>query len=223
MKIILIGPPGAGKGTQAESISKMFKLPHISTGDIFRENIRNQTSLGIEAKKYIDQGKLVPDDITVAIVEQRLKKDDCTVGFLLDGFPRTVDQADALNSSLELAGSGIDYVINLEVPKKELIDRLTGRRVCKSCGASFHIVFNPPKQEGICDKCGGELIQRSDDNVETVTNRLQVYENQTAPLIEYYKRLGLLYTVDGSKDIAEVFTDICDVLGSKKNGCGKNR
>lgn len=223
MKMILIGPPGAGKGTQAESISEKFDIPHISTGDIFRENIKNKTPLGIKAKEYIGRGKLVPDDITVAIVEQRLKQRDCAAGFLLDGFPRTVEQADALNSSLNPVGSGIDYVINLEVPTDELMTRLTGRRVCKSCGASFHIAFNPPKEEGICDRCGGELVQRSDDNEETAANRLQVYENQTAPLVEYYRRLGLLYTVDGSKDIGKVFADICDVLENKKNCCGKNR
>jgi adenylate kinase len=214
MRIVLLGPPGAGKGTQAKSIADKYCIPHISTGDIFRENIRNMTPLGVEAKKYIDKGLLVPDEVTVAIVRDRIKKDDCVRGFLLDGFPRTVEQADALSSSLKEAGLKIDFVININVEKEELIDRLTGRRVCASCGAGYHVKFIPPAKEGICDKCGGELIQRNDDKIETVASRLEVYERQTAPLIDYYSKRGLLYTVDGKQEIDKVFQDICDILGS---------
>lgn len=214
MRLILLGPPGAGKGTQAKSIVERFGIPHISTGDIFRKNIKEQTPLGVKAKTYIDKGELVPDEVTVEIVEDRIKQDDCRPGFLLDGFPRTVNQADALSGVLGKMGMKLDFVINIHVPAEALISRLTGRRVCLSCGASYHIKFNPPSHDGICDKCGAKLIQRDDDSEETVKNRLKVYDDQTAPLIEYYKRLGLLHTVDGEKDINEVFRDICDILGS---------
>lgn len=223
MRIILLGPPGAGKGTQAANIAKRYGIPHISTGDIFRENIKKQTYLGIEAKKYIDKGELVPDDVTVAIVEDRIKKDDCINGFLLDGFPRTIEQANALSSITDKIGRKIDYVINIEVTKDELIKRLTGRRVCSSCGASYHIKFNPPERDGICNICGGKLIVRSDDTLEAVENRLNVYERQTAPLIDYYQELNVLKTVDGSQSIEKVFNDICDILGSTENDNNKIR
>lgn len=215
MRLILLGPPGAGKGTQAKSISDKFGIPHISTGEIFRKNIKNKTALGLKAKVYIDKGELVPDDLTVAIVESRLKEDDCTAGFLLDGFPRTVKQADTLEHSLVKLCLKLDYVININVPKDSLIDRLTGRRVCVFCGNSFHIKYNPPMVAGICDVCGGQLIQRDDDSLNTVLNRMDVYTAQTAPLIEYYNRLNLLYTVDGEQDIDKVFKNVCDILGSE--------
>lgn len=221
MRIILLGPPGAGKGTQAKNISSRYGIPHISTGDIFRENIKKQTYLGTEAKKYIDKGELVPDDVTVAIVEDRIKKDDCSLGFLLDGFPRTIEQANALSSITDSLGRKIDYVINIDVAKDELIERLTGRRVCSSCGASYHIKFNPPKRDGICDICGGKLIERSDDKLEAVENRLDVYLKQTAPLIDYYRKLKVLRTVNGAQGIEKVFNDICDILGSTENDNSK--
>ncbi|MCE7700013.1 MAG: adenylate kinase [Methanobacterium paludis] len=223
MRIILLGPPGAGKGTQAKNIAARYGIPHISTGDIFRENIKKQTYLGIEAKKYIDKGELVPDDVTVAIVEDRIKKDDCIHGFLLDGFPRTIEQANALSSITDRAGRKINYVINIDVAKDNLIKRLTGRRVCSSCGASYHIKFNPPEREGICNICGGKLIVRSDDTFEAVENRLNVYERQTAPLIDYYLKLNVLKTLDGSQSIEKVFNDICDILGSTENDNNKIR
>lgn len=216
MNIILLGPPGAGKGTQARDIAEKYGIPHISTGDIFRKNIKEKTALGIKAKEYIDKGELVPDEITIAIVKDRLSQDDCKPGFLLDGFPRTVNQADSLSSVLKEMGTGIEYVINIVVPKKSLIKRLTGRRVCMSCGASYHIEFNPPPKEGICDFCGAPLIQRNDDSLETVTNRLDVYDKQTAPLIDYYKESGLLYSVNGDQNIEMVFKDICNILGEHK-------
>lgn len=212
MRIILLGPPGAGKGTQAKSIVDKYHIPHISTGDIFRKNMKEKTDLGQKAKEFIDKGELVPDEITVAIVEDRIRKEDCREGFLLDGFPRTVNQADALKEVLDKMGTRIDRVINIDVPKQPLISRLTGRRVCPYCGASYHVDFNPPAVPGVCDTCGGSLIQREDDKVETVTNRLDVYYAQTAPLIDYYKRANLLYTVDGEQGIDKVFKAICDIL-----------
>ena len=213
MNIILLGPPGAGKGTQAKQIASEYRIPHVSTGDIFRKNIKENTVLGIKAKDYIDKGELVPDELTVAIVKDRINEDDCKSGFLLDGFPRTVNQADSLNEVLKSMNSKIDHVINIDAPRQSLIQRLTGRRVCKSCGDSYHRKFNPPQKEGICDVCGGNLIQRDDDNLKTVTNRLEVYDKQTAPLINYYKKSDLLYTIDGDKDIDLVFKDVCDILG----------
>lgn len=215
MRIVLLGPPGAGKGTQAKSIVDKYAIPHISTGDIFRKNIKEKTPLGIAAKEYIDKGCLVPDEVTVAIVEDRIKQADCIRGFLLDGFPRTVNQADALEKVLEKMGLKLDYVINIEVTSEALIERLSGRRVCLSCGASFHIKYNPPKREGICDICGGKLIQRDDDSENTVKNRLEVYSSQTAPLIEYYNEKGLLHSVDGEQDIDNVLKDIYNILGSE--------
>jgi len=214
MRIVLLGPPGAGKGTQAKLIVQKYNIPHISTGDIFRKNIKEMTPLGIKAKEYIDKGQLVPDELTVEIVKDRIKEEDCKNGFLLDGFPRTVAQADALNEVLSTLGTKLDHVININVDENNLIIRLTGRRVCPKCGASFHVAFNPPKVEGICDYCGAEVVQRADDSEETVKNRLSVYYKQTQPLIEYYTRNGLIRNINGEQDINEVFNEICKVLGS---------
>ncbi|KGG81023.1 adenylate kinase [Caloranaerobacter azorensis H53214] len=216
MRLILLGPPGAGKGTQASGIVKKYNIPHISTGDIFRKNIKEGTELGRKAKEYIDKGLLVPDDIVVAIVKDRLTESDCKDGFLLDGFPRTVAQADALETELNNLNMQLDKVINIEVDKEALIERAVGRRICKECGATYHIKFNPPKQEGICDICGGELYQRKDDTVETVTKRIEVYLEQTKPLIDYYKDKGILANIDGMQDIDKVFEDIVSALGSGK-------
>ena len=215
MNIILLGPPGAGKGTQAKFISEKYSIPHISTGDIFRKNIKEKTPLGINAKEYIDKGELVPDSITISIVEERIKEKDCKNGFLLDGFPRTVYQAEALDAVLEKMGSKIDYVINIASSEKEIIERLTGRRVCKVCGAGYHVTNIPPKKEGICDVCGGKLIQRDDDKLETIKNRLRVYESQTRPLIDYYTNTKILVSVDGDKGLESVFKDICNILGRR--------
>lgn len=215
MNIVLLGPPGAGKGTQAKYIAEKFGIPHISTGDIFRKNIKEQTKLGVKAKEYIDKGQLVPDALTVSIVEDRLKQDDCKNGFMLDGFPRNVAQADALDEVMSSIGMGLHHVVNIEVPAELLVERITGRRVCPACGASFHVVFNPPKTQGECDFCSTQLIQRADDSVETVRNRLNVYEKQTQPLIEYYEVKKILRNIDGKQDIDDVFKDICKVLGSE--------
>lgn len=214
MKIVLLGPPGAGKGTQAKLIVEKYNIPHISTGDIFRKNIKEMTPLGIKAKEYIDKGQLVPDEVTVDIVKDRIQQEDCKNGFLLDGFPRTVAQADALSEVLEDLGTKLDYVINIKVDENNLIVRLSGRRVCPKCGASFHVVFNPPKQEGVCDYCGAEVVQRADDTEETVKNRLSVYNKQTQPLIDYYTNNGLIKNINGEQDIDKVFAEICEVLGS---------
>ncbi|MEW8955379.1 adenylate kinase [Clostridium sp.] len=216
MKIILLGPPGAGKGTQAKSISNRYDIPHISTGDIFRKNISEQTPLGIEAKRYIDNGQLVPDSLTIDIVKDRLSQEDCKKGFLLDGFPRTVAQAEALGIFLQNNGESIDCALLIDVPKDFILERMTGRRVCLSCGASYHIKFNPSKVEGKCDVCGSDIIQRKDDNEATVKERLQVYDNQTQPLINYYNEEKLLKVVDGTKAINEVFESICNILGRDK-------
>lgn len=213
MRLILLGPPGAGKGTQAVNIVKKYNIPHISTGDMFRKNIKEGTDLGIKAKEYIDKGLLVPDELTVAIVKDRLSEKDCQEGFLLDGFPRTVNQADALDIELKNLNYELDHVINIDVEKEELINRAVGRRVCKDCGATYHIKFNPPKKENICDVCGGELIQRKDDTVETVTKRIEVYLEQTEPLIDYYGKKGILINIDGKQDIDKVFEDIVTALG----------
>ena len=215
MKIILMGPPGAGKGTQAEKLVELYQIPHISTGDMFRKAQKEGTELGLKAKSYMDQGQLVPDEVTVGIVKERLAEDDCKGGFLLDGFPRTVQQADALDGILVELGMALDRVVNIEVDKAFLVDRLTGRRVCRSCGATFHVTNKAPKVEGVCDKCGGELYQRNDDKVETVSNRLDVYAAQTAPLIEYYQSKGIMSSIDGSKSMEEVLADIRTALGSK--------
>lgn len=213
LRTILLGPPGAGKGTQAVKIVEKYNIPHISTGDIFRANIKNGTELGKRAQEYMNKGQLVPDDLVVEIATTRLLEDDCKDGFLLDGFPRTVYQAEKLDEFLENHGQKLDKVINLEVESKELITRLTGRRVCKSCGASFHVVNIPPKKEGVCDLCGGELVQRADDTEETVKNRINVYQEQTMPLVEYYQKAGLLATIDGAKPLEETFASIVEALG----------
>ena len=208
MKLVILGPPGAGKGTQAEYIVEKYNIPHISTGDIFRENIKNNTELGKEAKSYMDKGLLVPDDLVIALVEDRLNKDDAKEGFLLDGFPRTVAQAVSLDSILDKNDDKLTKVINISVDAEILIERAVGRRVCKTCGMTYHVKFNPPKEEGICDKDGTKLIQRDDDTEETVKTRISVYFDQTAPLIDYYRAQNLLIDIDGAKDIDKVFNDI---------------
>lgn len=208
LRTILLGPPGAGKGTQAVKIVEKYNIPHISTGDIFRENIKNQTELGKRAKAYMDRGELVPDELVVEIATDRLTKDDCKNGFLLDGFPRTIFQAEKLDEFLTQRGEKIDKVINIDVEKDALVKRITGRRVCKSCGASYHVVNIPPKKDGICDLCSGELIQRADDTEETVLNRIDVYNKQTKPLVDYYDKAGVIINIDGNKDLDDVFADI---------------
>ena len=214
MKIVLLGPPGAGKGTQAKSISNKYSIPHISTGDIFRKNISENTPLGVEAKSYMDNGQLVPDEVTINMVKDRLTWEDCKNGYLLDGFPRTVAQAEALEEFLAERNEGLDTALCIEVPKDFILERMTGRRVCLQCGASYHIKFNPSAKAGVCDVCGSEVIQRKDDVEETVKERLEVYERQTQPLIDFYKTKNLLSTVDGTKAINEVFESICELLGS---------
>jgi len=216
LKIILLGPPGAGKGTQAKSISKEYNIPHISTGDIFRKNISEKTPLGLEAKGYMDSGKLVPDELTINLVKDRLTHEDCKNGFMLDGFPRTVKQAEALDAFLKERNIDIDAALLIDAPKDLIIERMTGRRVCSHCGETYHVTNIPPKVEDVCDLCGSALIQRKDDNLETVIERLEVYDKQTQPLVEYYKGRGKLMSVDGSKEQHEVFKDIRDLLGSCK-------
>ena len=216
MQIVFMETPGAGKGTQAEKIVENYQIPHISTGDMFRKAIKDQTELGMEAKRYMDQGALVPDHVTIGIVKDRLSESDCKSGFLLDGFPRTVDQAEALDEILTSLDSKIDYVINIDVDLDILKERLTGRRICRSCGATYHMIFNPPKVTDICDKCGGELYQRKDDNEETVGNRLNVYVSQTKPLLDYYSLAGNLVNINGQQSIDLVFEEIREVLGGNK-------
>ena len=213
MNLVLMGLPGAGKGTQAEKIVEKYKIPHISTGDMFRAAIKEGTELGLQAKSYMDRGDLVPDEVTIGIVRERLSKDDCQNGFLLDGFPRTVAQAEALETLLQQLNRSIDYVINIEVDKSILMERLTGRRICKECGATYHLVFTPPAQAGICDKCGGELYQRADDNEATVANRLEVNMKQAQPLLDFYAAKGYLRNINGQQHIDQVFADICELLG----------
>lgn len=212
MKLVILGPPGAGKGTQAESIIEKYNIPHISTGDIFRENINNETELGKKAKGYMDKGLLVPDEVVIEIVEDRLQRDDCKNGFLLDGFPRTVQQAVSLDAMLDRMGTKLDRVVNIEVDPKILVERAVGRRICKTCGATYHVKFNPPKVEGVCDKDDTPLIQRADDTEETVSTRIQVYLDQTTPLIDYYKAQSLLLNVDGEQEISEVFNAVVNGL-----------
>ncbi|MDP1513209.1 adenylate kinase [Paenibacillus sp. CMAA1739] len=212
MNILIMGPPGAGKGTQADVIVKEFGIPHISTGDAFRLAMKQGTPIGIKAKEYIDKGELVPDDVTIGIVEERLQQPDCKKGFLLDGFPRTLAQAEALDQIMGRLNTKLDDVINLKVDRDNLLARITGRRVCKSCGASYHIVFNPPKVEGICDKDGGELYQRPDDNEDSVRTRLDEYSNKTAPLLTFYENQNLLRHIDGEQDIDVVSQNIVSLL-----------
>lgn len=216
MKLVMLGAPGAGKGTQAKILAKKYDIPHISTGDIFRKNISENTALGVEAKKYMDNGQLVPDEVTINMVKDRLQQDDCRKGYLLDGFPRTVAQADALNSFLIERGEQLDTALLIKVPNEFILERMTGRRVCPSCGASYHVKFNPPSNDGKCDLCGSEVIQRKDDTVETVKERLDVYGKETQPLIEFYSNKNLLSEVDGTKAINEVFRGICEILGNTK-------
>ncbi len=211
MRLVILGPPGAGKGTQADFIVKKYNIVHISTGDIFRENIKNHTKLGEKAKSYMDKGLLVPDELVIDLVEDRLRKDDCKQGFLLDGFPRTVSQAVSLDAILDKEEKSLTKVINIDVKPEILIDRAVGRRVCKSCGSTFHVKYNPPKVEGVCDNCNSKLIQRDDDTENTVKTRIKVYFEQTAPLIDYYKAQDLLLNINGENDIKKVFDDI--VLG----------
>ncbi|MCO5388157.1 MAG: adenylate kinase [Desulfosporosinus sp.] len=213
MKIILMGGPGAGKGTQANPLVERFHFPHISTGDMFRAAIKEGTALGLKAKSFMDAGALVPDEVTIGIVEERLALPDCADGFLLDGFPRTLAQGSALAGILERLGMKLDGVINIEVDEEVLIPRLTGRRVCRKCGSSYHMIFNAPEQEGVCGQCGGELYQRSDDTVETAKNRLNVYNTQTEPLIAFYEEKGLLKRINGDQPIDQVFQDILKALG----------
>jgi adenylate kinase len=208
MDVILLGPPGSGKGTQAQKMGERYHIPQISTGDILRGAVKERTPLGIEAQGYMDQGRLVPDEVVVGIVRERLTASDCNGGFILDGFPRTLPQAEALDATLGEMKREIDHVISIEVGNEELLRRLTGRRTCRNCGAMYHVIFNPPAQEGICDACGGELYQRDDDQEDTIRARLKVYEEQTAPLIAYYKNKGLLRTIDGVGEIEEIFQAI---------------
>ena len=211
MNIILFGPPGAGKGTQAKKLVDFYGIPQISTGDILRANVRAETELGLAAKAFMDRGDLVPDEVLIGIIKNRLNEPDCTKGFILDGYPRTLPQANALGVILEEIEKPIDIILNFEVPDKELVERTSGRLMCK-CGASYHKTFNPPKKAGICDICGAEVYQRADDTEEAVKNRLEVYKKQTQPLIDYYKETGILVTLDGTKDIDEVFEGIKGIL-----------
>lgn len=213
MKIIMLGAPGAGKGTQAKKIAEKYAIPHISTGDIFRANLKAGTELGMKAKEYMDQGLLVPDELTCDLVVDRISQPDAKNGYVLDGFPRTIPQAEALTNALNARGEAVDYAIDVEVPDENIVNRMGGRRACLKCGATYHITFNPPKKEGCCDACGGELVLRDDDKPETVQKRLDVYHAQTQPLIEYYSAAGKLKTVDGTQEIGKVFTDITAILG----------
>ena len=213
MKIIMLGAPGAGKGTQAKMLADKYSIPHISTGDIFRANIKNGTELGNKAKEYMDKGLLVPDELVVDLVIDRFKEDDCKKGYILDGFPRTIPQAEALDKALSAIGDSVDYAVNVEVPDENIINRMGGRRACVGCGATYHIEFNPTKEEGKCDRCGEKLILRDDDKPETVKKRLDVYHDQTQPLIDYYTNSGIIKEVDGTQDMNKVFDDIVKILG----------
>ena len=213
MKIIMLGAPGAGKGTQAKMIAEKYSIPHISTGDIFRANIKEQTELGMEAKQYMDKGLLVPDELTVKILLDRVAKDDCKNGYVLDGFPRTIPQAEVLDKAVAELNDKLDYAINVDVKDENIIKRMSGRRACLKCGATYHVEHIPPKQEGICDKCGSELVLRDDDKPETVQKRLSVYHEQTQPLIDHYSKKGILKEVDGSQDMKDVFNAIVEILG----------
>ena len=213
MKIIMLGAPGAGKGTQAKKIAAKYQIPHISTGDIFRANIKNGTELGMKAKSYMDAGGLVPDEITIGMLLDRIHEEDCKNGYVLDGFPRTIPQAESLTKALGDMGEAIDYAINVDVPDENIVNRMGGRRACVKCGATYHVVFAAPKTEGVCDTCGEDLVLRDDDKPETVQKRLNVYHEQTQPLIDYYTGQGVLKTVDGTKNLDEVFGDIVKILG----------
>ena len=214
MKIIMLGAPGAGKGTQAKKIAEKYQIPHISTGDIFRANIKTGTELGKKAKTYMDQGLLVPDELVVDLVVDRVGQEDCTKGYVLDGFPRTIPQAEALDKALAELGQKMDFAVDVEVPDENIINRMSGRRACVGCGATYHLVYAPTKMENVCDNCGGELVLRDDDKPETVKKRLDVYHEQTQPLIEYYTNSGILKTVDGTADIGDVFAEIVGILGA---------
>lgn len=213
MKIIMLGAPGAGKGTQAKKIAEKYAIPHISTGDIFRANIKNGTELGMKAKTFMDQGLLVPDELVVDLVVDRVQQEDCVNGYVLDGFPRTIPQAEALDNALNALGQKMDYAINVEVPDENIVNRMGGRRACVGCGATYHVVFAPTKVENVCDKCQGELILREDDKPETVQKRLNVYHEQTQPLIDYYTAKEIMVEVDGTVDINDVFQAIVNILG----------
>ena len=212
MKIVMLGAPGAGKGTQARRISEKYSIPQISTGDIFRANIRDNTPLGQRAKSYMDKGLLVPDQVTCDLVVDRISRDDCRNGYILDGFPRTIPQAQALTEALEKQGARIDYAIDIEVPDDHIVERMSGRRACPKCGATYHIVHRNPRTDGICDVCGSELILREDDHSATVQKRLDVYHSQTQPLIQYYREKGVLHSIDGTREMDTVFSDICSIL-----------
>ena len=214
MKIIMLGAPGAGKGTQAKKIAEKYHIPHISTGDIFRANIKNGTELGKKAKTYMDQGLLVPDELTVDLVIDRVGQDDCKDGYILDGFPRTILQAECLDAALEKRGEKVDFAINVEVPDENIVNRMSGRRACVGCGATYHIKYNPTKVDGVCDACGEKLVLRDDDKPETVQKRLGVYHDQTQPLIDYYTKSGVLKEVDGTVDMEDVFQAIVEILGA---------
>lgn len=215
MKIIMLGAPGAGKGTQAKRIAEKYQIPHISTGDIFRANIKNGTELGKKAKTFMDQGLLVPDELVVDLVVDRVGQDDAKNGYVLDGFPRTIPQAEALDAALAKLGESVDFAIDVDVPDENIIRRMSGRRACVSCGGTYHLVYAPTKKEGICDACGGELILRDDDQPETVKKRLDVYHEQTQPLIDYYNNKSILRSVDGTKDMEDVFGEIVNILDQK--------
>ena len=215
MKIVMLGAPGAGKGTQAKRIAAKFSIPHISTGDIFRANIKNNTPLGAKAKPYMDKGELVPDELVIELIMDRFAQDDCVNGYVLDGFPRTIPQAEELDKALKSVNDNLDYAIDVEVPDDNIINRMSGRRACVNCGATYHIVHNPPKVENECDTCNGELILRDDDKPETVKNRLDVYHTQTEPLLKYYTEKGILYIVDGTQDMDTVFDSICKIVGNE--------
>lgn len=214
MKIIMLGAPGAGKGTQAKKIADKWQIPHISTGDIFRANIKQGTELGKKAKAFIDKGMLVPDELTIELIIDRLHQADCAEGYVLDGYPRTIPQAESLTSILNKLGEAIDYAVNVDVPDENIVNRMSGRRACLNCGATYHIKYAPPVKEGICDRCQNELVLRDDDKPETVLKRLEVYHEQTQPLIDYYEKLGVLRTVDGTQNLEEVFQTIVDILGA---------
>lgn len=216
MQLIMMGAPGAGKGTQAAKIAKKYGIPQISTGDMFRVAVKEGTPLGKKAQEYMSAGKLVPDEVTIGIVRERLAKDDCAGGFILDGFPRTVEQADALNEILKVQGRSLSSVINISVPLEDLIERGVGRRICRNCGATYHVKFHAPAKENVCDSCGGELYQRGDDTAETMQKRLSVYESSTRPLIDYYKQSGIYAEIDGKQKIEKVTEDLENVLHSVK-------